>query len=70
MPINRRVDYNYISSPEWRANATLPSSALAIAAKVRNRSSSQVQLDAHHRTYERLGNEKSERPHSVVSRLP
>jgi 5-methylcytosine-specific restriction endonuclease McrA len=58
------VDYNeytgYISSPEWRQKAEEAKSKAGYRCQVCNRSRTEVQLDAHHRTYERLGNELQE----------
>lgn len=55
---DRRIDYyTYINSPEWRAKANAAKQRAGFHCQVCNRSASEVQLDAHHRTYERLGNE-------------
>jgi hypothetical protein len=51
-----RVDYNqYINSDEWRAKATAAKERASWRCQVCNRSKEEVTLDAHHRTYERLG---------------
>jgi hypothetical protein len=49
--------YAYIHSPAWRARADAAKRRAGYRCQVCNRPSSQVQLDAHHRTYERLGRE-------------
>lgn len=52
------VDYEeYIQSVEWRRRANEAKRRAGYRCRVCNRSSSQVTLDAHHRTYERLGHE-------------
>jgi len=52
------IDYHkYINSSEWRAKADAAKQRVGFRCQVCNRPSSEVQLDAHHRTYERLGNE-------------
>lgn len=50
----------YIQSPEWRAKANAAKQRAGFRCQVCNRPASQVQLDAHHRTYDRLGNELPE----------
>ena len=49
--------YAYIRSLEWRAKADAAKRRAGYRCLVCNRPSSQVVLNAHHRTYERLGNE-------------
>lgn len=52
-------DYHtYIQSDEWRATATAAKEAAGWRCQVCNRPSTAVTLDAHHRTYERLGHER------------
>lgn len=54
----QRVDYYaYIQSDGWRQKANQAKTRAGHRCQVCNRSGSEVQLDAHHRTYERLGNE-------------
>ncbi len=56
-----RVDYHeYINSPEWRKRADAAKHRAGYRCQVCNRSSRDVILDAHHRTYEKLGNEAPE----------
>jgi hypothetical protein len=56
---NRRVDYyEYIKSHAWKAKAAAAKKAAGHRCQVCNRGN--VQLDAHHRTYARLGNERPE----------
>lgn len=51
----RRVDYYiYIKSPEWRARAEAAKERAGYRCEVCN---SRDRIEAHHRTYERLGNE-------------
>ena len=50
--------YSYIQSPEWKAKADAAKKRAGNRCQVCNRHKSQVVLDAHHRTYERLGNER------------
>jgi len=51
-------DYlEYINSPEWREKAEAAKKRAGYRCQVCNRPRSEVQLDAHHRTYERLGHE-------------
>lgn len=52
--------YAYIQSDEWRQRADAAKQRAGFRCQVCNRSSVQVTLDAHHRTYERLGNERPE----------
>lgn len=47
----------YIRSEEWAAKANAAKKRAGYRCQVCNRSSKEVVLDAHHRTYERLGNE-------------
>jgi DNA repair exonuclease SbcCD ATPase subunit len=56
-----RVHYHtYIQSPQWREKAEEAKARAGNRCEVCNRSRAEVQLDAHHRTYERLGNEVPE----------
>jgi hypothetical protein len=58
---NRRVDYyKYIASPAWKRKAEAAKEAAGYRCQVCNRSRDEVQLDAHHRTYQRLGCERPE----------
>lgn len=50
----------YIKSQEWREKAEEAKAKAGNRCQVCNRSRAEVQLDAHHRTYERLGNELPE----------
>ena len=50
----------YILSPEWRLRATEAKELAGWRCQVCNRHKSEVILDAHHRTYERLGDERPE----------
>ncbi len=50
----------YIKSQEWREKAEEAKARAGNRCQVCNRSRAEVQLDAHHRTYERLGNERPE----------
>ncbi|MCA9936100.1 MAG: hypothetical protein H6662_10500 [Ardenticatenaceae bacterium] len=55
------VDYRtYIKSSEWRQKAEEAKARAGNRCQVCNRSRAEVQLDAHHRTYERLGYELPE----------
>jgi hypothetical protein len=59
---NRRVDYyEYIASPEWHAKAEAAKARVGYRCQLCNsgRDDGAV-LDAHHRTYERLGHERPE----------
>jgi len=49
--------YEYIRSDEWRAKANAAKRRVGYRCQVCNKHSNEVQLDAHHRTYERLGQE-------------
>ena len=49
--------YEYIQSEGWRQPANEAKRRAGYRCRVCNRSSSQVTLDAHHRTYDRLGHE-------------
>lgn len=49
--------YSYIQSEEWRQRANAAKHRAGHRCQVCNRPSRDVTLDAHHRTYERLGNE-------------
>ena len=54
-----KVDYaTYIQSDEWRAKADAARARAGYRCQVCNQG--EVQLDAHHRTYERLGSERPE----------
>ncbi len=56
-----RLDYStYIRSDEWRETATAAKVRADWRCQVCNRPSTDVTLDAHHRTYERLGHELPE----------
>lgn len=59
---NRRVDYyTYIGSPEWKAKADAAKKRVGYRCQVCNKGRDEgAILDAHHRTYERLGHEKPE----------
>lgn len=50
----------YIQSTTWRKKAEEAKARAGNRCQVCNRSRAEVQLEAHHRTYERLGNELSE----------
>ncbi len=52
--------YEYIKSKAWREKAEEAKARAGNRCQVCNRSRAEVQLDAHHRTYERLGNELPE----------
>ena len=57
----RQVDYyQYINSAEWRDRAKAAKKAVGYRCQVCNKHSSEVTLDAHHRTYDRLGHEASQ----------
>lgn len=49
--------YEYIQSEEWRQRAKEAKRLAGNRCRICNRSASQVTLDAHHRTYDRLGHE-------------
>lgn len=56
-----RVDYyDCIQSPKWREKANTAKKEAEYRCQVCNKPASQITLDAHHRTYERLGNERPE----------
>jgi hypothetical protein len=59
---NRRVDYyKYIASPEWKVKAEAAKKAAGYRCQVCNHPKSEgAILDAHHRTYKRLGHERPE----------
>jgi hypothetical protein len=59
---NRKVNYKkYIASPEWKKKASAAKKRAGYRCQICNRSKRDgVQLDAHHRTYERLGHERPE----------
>lgn len=55
------VNYTeYIKSPEWKAKSLAAKERAGFRCQVCNRSASETILDAHHRTYERLGNERDD----------
>jgi uncharacterized protein YraI len=55
---NRRVEYyEYINSPQWRWRANQAKQRAGNRCQICNRHASEITLNAHHRTYERLGNE-------------
>lgn len=57
----KRVDYyEYIKSPAWKAKAAAAKKRAGYRCQVCNRHKKEVRLEAHHRTYERLGNERPE----------
>lgn len=56
-----KLDYHeYIRSPEWREKAEAAKERAGQRCQVCNRPRTEVTLDAHHRTYERLGREMPE----------
>lgn len=55
----RQNYYEYIQSPAWKRKADNAKRAAGYRCQVCNRGDG-VQLDAHHRTYERLGHERPE----------
>jgi 5-methylcytosine-specific restriction endonuclease McrA len=58
---NKRVDYHqYINSLEWINKSEQAKKRAEYRCQVCNRSNSEVVLHTHHRTYERLGNEKDQ----------
>jgi 5-methylcytosine-specific restriction endonuclease McrA len=59
---NRRVDYYaYIASPAWKRKADAAKERARFRCQVCNRSRDEgARLEAHHRTYERLGHERPE----------
>jgi hypothetical protein len=59
---NRRVNYRkYITSPEWKRKAAAAKKRAGYRCQICNRGRKDgVRLDAHHRTYERLGHERPE----------
>ena len=61
VPISCKPDYHtYIQSAEWKATAAAAKEAAGWRCQICNRPSTAVTLDAHHRTYERLGHERPE----------
>ena len=57
----QRVNYyDYIHSPQWKAKADAAKKRAGYRCQVCNRHKDEVILDAHHRTYERLGHERPE----------
>lgn len=59
-PLTQAGYYEYIKSPKWREKAEEAKARAGNRCQVCNRSRAEVQLDAHHRTYERLGHELPE----------
>ena len=59
---NRRVDYyEYIQSPAWKAKAEVAKKAAGYCCQVCNHGKDEgARLEAHHRTYKRLGHERPE----------
>jgi hypothetical protein len=59
---NKKVDYyTYIKSPSWKAKADAAKKRAGYRCQVCNRGKNDgAILNAHHRTYERLGNEHPE----------
>ncbi len=58
---SKPLDYReYIRSDEWKKRAEEAKARVGNRCQVCNRSRTEVQLDAHHRTYEYLGNERPE----------
>lgn len=52
------IDYaEYIASPEWREKSRLAKQRAGNRCQLCNRSSKEITLHTHHRTYDRLGNE-------------
>lgn len=49
--------HNYIKSSQWKDTADLAKALVGNRCQVCNRHKDEVTLDAHHRTYKRLGNE-------------
>lgn len=57
----RRLIYSeYIVSPAWKNKADAAKQRAGYRCQVCNRHKNEVILDAHHRTYERLGHERDE----------
>lgn len=52
--------YEYIKSPVWKKKADAAKERADYRCQICNRHQDEVQLDAHHRTYERLGHERNE----------
>ena len=58
-PDTGKVDYkDYMQSREWRDRANIVKAHSAWRCRICNRHESEVTLDAHHNTYERLGHER------------
>lgn len=56
---NPRIDYHvYITSDEWKAKAKAAKQRAGNRCQLCNKSKDEIQLHAHHRTYERLGHEE------------
>jgi hypothetical protein len=57
--LNARVDYKaYLQSDDWKARADAAKRRAGYRCQLCNRSRTQVILNVHHRTYERLGHEQ------------
>lgn len=57
----KKIDYHeYIQSESWRQKATEAKERAGWRCQICNAHKDEVTLDAHHRTYERLGNELPE----------
>lgn len=57
--LDARIDYKtYLESDAWRARADAAKRRAGYRCQLCNRSRTQVILNVHHRTYERLGNEQ------------
>lgn len=52
--------YEYIKSPEWKLKADAAKERAGYRCQICNRPNTEISLNAHHRTYERLGNETPE----------
>lgn len=59
-PIRRLDYYEYIQSPEWKERAENFKRMAGYRCRVCNKGRYEATLTAHHRTYERLGNELPE----------
>jgi 5-methylcytosine-specific restriction endonuclease McrA len=60
VPFVRPDYYEYIRSPAWRQRAEAAKVRAGHRCQICNRHRQEVVLDAHHRTYQRLGREKPE----------
>lgn len=56
----REFYYRYIVSPDWKKKADEAKRRAGYRCQVCNKSNKIVTLNTHHRTYENLGNEKSD----------